>query len=184
MAGVAANAALTASLDEYLRAGQLRGDRGGDDGIGEVEKGQVIGRLRSADGGGRMTAACLAGKIRAIEMGAENRRAAGTFGLETATGFKKAQMLLVTGDGSGRQQAGRPVASMGAADCAESLGCAVHKVGAGASVDVQIDEPRREIATVEIDNIRRRRDRCGSGANGGDPRVLHRYRTAMQQAIG
>jgi len=69
------------------RARQFRSNGGGGDGVGELKKGQEIGRLRSAHGRSRMTAARLGGEIGAVEMRAENGRTAGALCFQTATNF-------------------------------------------------------------------------------------------------
>ena len=72
---------------------------------------------------------------------------------------------------------------MSATDGAESLGCAVHEIGAGAAVDVQIDKARREIATMKIDYICIRWSRRSRMMYGGDPRTIYRRRTAFKQTV-
>src|SRR5207248_10409031 len=92
------------------------------------------------------------GEVRAVEMGAEDAGAAGAFPHQPATDAQKRQVLVVPGDGRSRQQAGRAVAGVGAADRAERLGGAVHEVGPRAAVDVEIDVTRDEVAAFEVDN--------------------------------
>ena len=87
-----------------------------------------------------MTAARRVGEVRAVEMSAQNAGAAGAVVHQTTAQIEKDQMLLVAGDGGGRQQAGGTVTGVGAADGAEGVGGAVHEVGAGAAVDVQVHE--------------------------------------------
>ena len=69
-------------------------------------------------------------------MSAQNGRAAGAFRLQTATGLQESKMLFVPGDGGCRQQTGRTVARVRAADGAERLGCTVHEVGARTPVNM------------------------------------------------
>ena len=65
--------------------------------------------------------------------------------MQLAAEFEEPQVLIHPRDGAGRRQARRAVASVAAADGAERLGGAVHEVRPVAAVDVQVDEPRREV---------------------------------------
>ena len=109
-----------------------------------------------------MAAARLRGEVGAIEVGAEDACAAGAFALQPPAHVEERQVLLVAGDGGGGQQAGGAVAGVGAADGAEGVVGAVHEVGAGAAVDVQIDEAGDEIAASQVDDL---------GAGGGAGRI-------------
>ena len=51
-------------------------------------------------------------------------------------------------------QARRAVAGVAPAHRSERLGGAVHEVGPVATVNVQIDEPRREVHAAEVDDAR------------------------------
>src|SRR6185437_8582010 len=122
MAGVAADAARTAGTRERFRARQFGGDGRRGDAVGEVEEGQIVGRLRRTDGRAGVTAARLRSEIGSIEMSAENGRAARALRLQSAAHIKKGEMLLVPGNGGRRQQTGRAVEGVRAADGAESIG--------------------------------------------------------------
>ena len=92
-----------------------------------------------------MAAAGGAGEVRAVEVRADDPRAAGHVAVQLAAQVEEAQVLIHPGDGGGRQQARGAVAGVAAADGAERLGGAVHEVGPVAAVDVQVDEPGREV---------------------------------------
>ena len=87
-------------------------------------------------------------------MGAEDAGlAVAALGLHAAAEVEEGQVLVVAGDGGGGQQAGRAVAGVGAADGAEGVFRAVHEVGAGAAVDVQVHEAGGEVGAVEVDDF-------------------------------
>ena len=96
---------------------------------------------------------------------------------------EEGEVLLVAGDGCGRQEAGGAVAGVGATGGAERLLGAVHEVGAVAAVDVQVDEPGREVAAPQVDaglvvalRLRFRPDR-------GNPRPVHLDPCPREQPI-
>src|SRR5207253_5147579 len=85
------------------------------------------------------------------------------------------------GDGAGRAEARRAVAEVAAADGGERLAGAVHEVGPGAAVDVQIDEPRGEVQAAEINGLF-----AGMRApiDRGDPSVLGQQAGPAEQDAG
>ena len=97
--------------------------------------------------------------------------------------LEEGQVLLVAGHGRGRQQARGAVAGVGPADGAERLLGPVHEIGAVAAVDVEVDEPGCEIATLQVDvgsvvalRLRFRPDR-------GNPRPVHLDPCPREQPI-
>jgi hypothetical protein len=81
-------------------------------------------------------------------MRAEDAGAAGAVLLEAPAELEEHQVLVVPGDRGRGQQARGPMAEMGAADGAKSLGGAVHEIGPGPAVDVEIDVTGDEIPTL------------------------------------
>ncbi len=81
-------------------------------------------------------------------------------------------MLVVARDGGGGQEAGRAVAGVGAADGSEGVFRAVHEVGAGAAVDVQVHEAGGEGGAVQVDDFGAVGRRVGGGGNGGNAAVV------------
>ena len=87
-----------------------------------------------------MTATRFRGKVRTIEMCAQNAGASAALVLQTPADFEKGQMLLMTGHGGGGQHAGRAVLDVCPANGAEGVVRAIHEVGTGPTVDMEIDE--------------------------------------------
>ena len=85
-------------------------------------------------------------------------------------------MLFMPGHSRCRQQTGRPMSCVGVNRCAESFVSAVHEIGTGAAVDVDIDVSWHQIALVEVDPVMMAKVRKRS--------VKHiRYRRPLDQNV-
>ena len=111
----------------------------------------VFGGYRRPDAGARVGAAGLVGEVGAVEVRAQNARAVRCVRLQPPTQLEESEVLLVAGHGRGRQEARRAVAGVCPARGAKRLLGAVHEVGAGAPVDVKVDEARCQIAALQVD---------------------------------
>src|SRR5688572_1462972 len=104
-----------------------------------------------------MAAARLECEIGTVEVGAKAPRPAGILAGPAATDVEERQVLLVPCDRRRGQKCGGTMACVGPANREERLFGAVHEVVAVTAVDVQVDESRREIATLEIDDFAARK---------------------------
>ncbi len=161
MTGVAADAALATGADKRLGPRELRRDRGRGHAIGVSKIIPVFLRNGRAHRSCGVAAACFTGKVRAVKMGAEYSGALRAFPLKPAAEIKKSQVLLVTRDGSGRQKTGGAVTGMGPANRLKGGLRAVHEVGPGAAVDVQVDVAGDKIAACQINGLHRRVGKSG-----------------------
>ena len=86
------------------------------------------------------------------------------------------------GDGGGRQDTGGAVPQVSAADGAEGVFGAIHEVGAGTAVYMQIDVAGHEIAAVEIDGAAL--DLAARGADGVNALALDFDLAVVEEAVG
>ena len=163
MADVAADAVRPAGADEWFGPRQLRATVARRMQSANVEIVLVFGRQGRPHALGGMTAVRLPGRNTGRRSGRRGLRAPPvSCVLQPPADVEKREMLLVAGDGRGRQKTRRAVAGVGPADGAEGVVGAVHEVVAVAAVDVEIDEAGRQIAAGEVDVLAGRQ--CVVGA--------------------
>jgi hypothetical protein len=93
------------------------------------------------------------GEIGAIKVRPHDPRSTGSLPVKLAADLEEAKILVSSRNGTGRAQTGRPMTGMAATYGEKGLNRAVHEVRAIATVDVQINESRREIGSTEIDYV-------------------------------
>src|SRR6185369_4459860 len=138
--------------DERFGARQFRRHGGAGDAV-EIEVLLIFRRRRRTHVRAGMATARFLREIRAIEMRTENASSAGVLILQFSTNVKKREMMPMAGDCRRGQQARRAMARMRLTNGAEGDVRAVHEVVIRAAVDVNVDEPGREIAAMEIDAL-------------------------------
>ena len=86
------------------------------------------------------------------------------------------------GDGGGGQDAGGAVPQVGAADGAEGVLGAIHEIGPGAAVNVQINVARHEIAAGQVDGAALQL--AARGADGVNALPLDFHLAVFEEAVG
>src|SRR5207253_3105215 len=94
-------------------------------------------------------------EVRTVEVTADDARAAGHIAVQLAAEREERVVLRAGGDGTCGREARCPVPGVAPAYRAEGFRRAVHEVGPVATVDVQIDESRREVHPAEVDRAGR-----------------------------
>ena len=100
-----------------------------------------------------MTSARLGRKVRPIKMSAQNARASRSVLFEPTTSIQKIKVLLVAGDRGRGQQTGCAVTEVCLANSPKRVIAAVHEIGAGPAMHVQVNEPWREIAVFQLNHL-------------------------------
>ncbi len=86
-------------------------------------------------------------------MRAQNTSASRSLLFEPATSIQKIKVLLVAGDRGRGQQTGCAVTEMRLTDSPKGVVAAVHEIGAGPAMHVQVNEPWREIAVIQLNHL-------------------------------
>jgi hypothetical protein len=153
VARVAADATRSASPNKGFGASHFRSYRGCHNTVGISQILFILDRLRRTDGIERMTSARLGRKVRSIKMSAQNTSASRSVLFEPATSIQKIKVLFVAGDRGRGQQTGCAVTEVRLANSPKGLVAAVHEIGAGPAMNVQVYEPWREIAVIQLNHL-------------------------------
>jgi hypothetical protein len=183
VAGVAADALRTAGEDESLGARQFRGDRRGNDAVGEREILLLLGGDRWPHPGTGVGAAGLVGEVGAVEVRAQDPGTIRSVRLQPPAQAEESQVLLVAGHGRGRQEARGAVPGVGATGGSEHLLGPVHEVGPVAPVDLEVDEPGRQEAAPQVDAGPVVAPRLRVGPDRGNPCPIHLDECPREQPV-